>query len=64
MIEKSKLERIYEIELEKLAKKDFGVVHLDDMQQYWLETLLHIIGDVDDARKKIWDDLEKYQNKK
>lgn len=64
MLEKSKLERIYEIELEKLAKKDFGVAHLDDLQPFWLETLLHIIGDVDDARKKIWDDLEKYQNKK
>lgn len=64
MLEKSKLERIYEIELEKLAKKDFGVARMDDMQQFWLETLLHIIGDVDDARKKIWDDLEKYQNKK
>lgn len=64
MLEKSKLERIYEIELEKLAKKDFGVAHMEDMQQYWLETLLHIIGDVDDARKKIWDDLEEYQNKK
>lgn len=64
MLEKSKLERIYEIELEKLAKKDFGVAHMEDMQQYWLETLLHIIGDVDDARKKILDDLEEYQNKK
>ena len=63
MLEKSKLERIYEIELEKLAKKDFGVAHLDDLQQFWLETLLHIIGDVDDAKKKIFEDLEAYRKK-
>lgn len=63
MLEKSKLERIYEIELEKLAKKDLGVAHLDGLQQYWLETLLHIIGDVDDAKKKIFEDLEAYRKK-
>lgn len=63
MLEKSKLERIYEIELEKLAKKDFGVARMDDMQQFWLETLLHIIGDVDDAQKKIFEDLEAYRKK-